>query len=58
MWLSAALLLGLGLNYAWGLWWADPAAGIAIAGFLFKEGREVLSGEELCSCGAPMADDG
>lgn len=52
MWLSSALLLGLGLNYLWRIWWADPVAGVVIAGFLFNEGREVLSGEELCSCGA------
>ena len=58
MWLSAALLLGLGLNYLWGLWWADPVAGAVIAGFLFNEGREVLSGEELCGCGAGAAEEG
>jgi divalent metal cation (Fe/Co/Zn/Cd) transporter len=52
MWLSGALLVGLGLNYLWGIWWADPVAGIVIAGFLFNEGREVLSGEEMCGCGA------
>lgn len=56
MWLSGALLLGLGLNYLWGLWWADPVAGVVIAGFLFNEGREVLSGEELCGCGAGVAE--
>lgn len=57
MWLSAALLLGLGLNYLWGLWWADPVAGVVIAGFLFNEGHEVLSGEELCGCGAGVAEE-
>jgi divalent metal cation (Fe/Co/Zn/Cd) transporter len=44
--LSVALLLGLGLNYLFGWWWADPAAGLLIAAFLFKEGMELLSGEE------------
>jgi divalent metal cation (Fe/Co/Zn/Cd) transporter len=39
-WLSATLLLGLGLNYAFGFWQADPIAGIAIAVFVFKEGWE------------------
>ncbi len=39
--LSAALLLGLGLNYIFGLWQADPVAGLVIVYFLFSEGREV-----------------
>ena len=46
--LSVALLLGLGLNYLFGFWQADPIAGLIIVVFLFREGREVLSesGEE------------
>jgi divalent metal cation (Fe/Co/Zn/Cd) transporter len=44
--LSVALLLGLGLNYLFGWWWADPVAGILIAGFLFREGVELLSGDD------------
>lgn len=40
--LSAALLLGLGLNYAFGLWWADPAAALVITAFVFREGFELL----------------
>ncbi|MFW3146684.1 MAG: cation diffusion facilitator family transporter [Thermoplasmatota archaeon] len=39
-WLSVALLLGLGLNYLLGWWWADPVAGLVIVAFLFKEGVE------------------
>jgi divalent metal cation (Fe/Co/Zn/Cd) transporter len=39
-WLSVALLGGLLLNYLFGWWWADPAAGLIIVGFLFKEGLE------------------
>jgi cation diffusion facilitator family transporter len=42
IYLSLALLAGLGLNALFGLWWADPVAGLAIAVFLFKEGRELL----------------
>jgi divalent metal cation (Fe/Co/Zn/Cd) transporter len=38
--LSAALLLGLGLNYVWGFWQADPLVGLIIVVFLFREGRE------------------
>ena len=44
--LSAALLAGLALNYFWGLWWADPAAGLFIAGFLVKEGIEAVRGKD------------
>lgn len=40
--LSVALLLGLGLNYTVGLWWADPAAALVIVAFLFKEGLELV----------------
>jgi cation diffusion facilitator family transporter len=39
-WLSAALLIGLGCNYLFGFWQADPIAGIIIVFFLFKEGWE------------------
>jgi cation diffusion facilitator family transporter len=48
--LSAALLVGLGLNYWAGLWWADPAAGLIVVGFLCKEGYTTLKEEELCGC--------
>lgn len=36
--LSAALLIGLGLNYLYGMWWADPACGLLIVAFIMKEG--------------------
>ncbi len=38
--LSVALLLGLGLNYLRGWWWADAVAGIFIVLFLIHEGLE------------------
>ena len=44
-WLSVALLVGLGLNYLFGLWWADPVAGLVIVVFLLREGYELLAGE-------------
>lgn len=44
--MSVTLLLGVGLNYLFGFWWADPLAGIAIAILLFYEGKEALEGEE------------
>ncbi len=46
--LSIALLIGLGLNYLYGLWWADPIAGLIIVLFLIKEGFEVLKEGKLC----------
>ena len=38
--LSVALLLGLGSNYLFGFWQADPIAGIIIVIFLVREGWE------------------
>lgn len=40
--LSIALLLGLLLNYLYGIWQADSLIGILIAVYLVKEGYEVL----------------
>jgi cation diffusion facilitator family transporter len=44
--LSIALLIGLGANYIFGLWQADPIVGIIIVVLLFREGLETLRGEE------------
>ena len=41
--LSIALLLGLGVNYLFGFWQADPIAGIIIVAFLIREGWESWS---------------
>lgn len=38
--LSISLLVGLGLNAAFGLWWADPLAALIVAAIALKEGRE------------------
>ena len=38
--LSVALLLGLGANYLFGFWLADPIVGLIIVLFLFREGRK------------------
>ena len=38
--LSISLLVGLGLNAAFGLWWADPLAALVVAVIAFREGRE------------------
>jgi divalent metal cation (Fe/Co/Zn/Cd) transporter len=40
--LSVSLLIGLGLNYLFGLWQADPAVGLVIVLFLVKEGYGAL----------------
>ncbi len=50
--LSAALLVGLGANALFGLWWADPVTALLIAGVAVKEGRESWRGESCCA--APM----
>ena len=42
LFLSFSLLIGLGLNYLWGLWQADPIVGLIIVAFIFKEGYEIL----------------
>jgi divalent metal cation (Fe/Co/Zn/Cd) transporter len=36
--LSVALLVGLGANYLFGFWQADPIVGLIITAFLFREG--------------------
>lgn len=40
--LAAVALLGLSLDRALGWWWADPAAALVIAAFLFVEGARAL----------------
>jgi divalent metal cation (Fe/Co/Zn/Cd) transporter len=50
--LSAALLVGLLLNYFYGFWQADPVIGLVIAGLLAREGYQALKEERLCSCAA------
>jgi divalent metal cation (Fe/Co/Zn/Cd) transporter len=40
--LAAAVLLGLTLNAAAGLWWADPAAAFVIVYYGAREGRHAL----------------
>lgn len=44
--MSGTLLLGVGLNYFFSWWWADPVAAIAIAIMLFHEGKEALETDE------------
>lgn len=46
--LSGALLIGLGLNYLYGFWQADPIVGLVIVIYLIKEGYTTLKEGELC----------
>jgi divalent metal cation (Fe/Co/Zn/Cd) transporter len=48
--LSVALLIGLGLNYWFGIWQADPGIGLVIVVLLILEGYRTLKTEKLCSC--------
>lgn len=47
--LSAILLVGLVLNAMFGLWWADPVAGLIMVPIIAKEGYDALKGEQ-CEC--------
>ena len=48
-WMSAALLVGLALNATLGWAWADPVAGLVIAGIALREGRDAWRGEGCCA---------
>jgi divalent metal cation (Fe/Co/Zn/Cd) transporter len=47
--ISAFLLVGLAANAMLGWWWADPVAGLAIAGFAAREGHELWITEDFCA---------
>ena len=49
--LSAVLLVGLGLNSLFGWSWADPAAALVIAAVAVKEGRDAWRGDACCPAG-------
>ena len=48
VWLSIITLVGAGANAAFGWWWADPVAALAMTYFLVSEGREAWRGEDCC----------
>lgn len=56
--LSIALLFGLGANYLFGFWQADPLVGFIIVIFLFREGFEGWneSCEECSECDDQVID--
>jgi divalent metal cation (Fe/Co/Zn/Cd) transporter len=46
-WLSAVVLVGLGLNALLGWWWADPVAALAVAGFATFESIRTWRADSL-----------
>ncbi|GAB3853318.1 cation transporter [Micromonospora andamanensis] len=55
--LSAVLLVGLLVNALWGWSWADPIAGLVIAGVAVREGVQAWRGEHCDDCApTPVAD--
>lgn len=54
--LSAVLLIGLVLNATLGWGWADPLAGLVIAGVAAREGLQAWRGES-CGCGPVSSAD-
>jgi cation diffusion facilitator family transporter len=48
--MSVALLIGLGFNYLYGFWWADPVVGLIIVVFLIKEGYTTFKEGKICCC--------
>lgn len=55
--LSAILLVGLGLNALFGWSWADPIAALVIAVVALREGVEAWRGEQCDDCAIPTAHD-
>jgi divalent metal cation (Fe/Co/Zn/Cd) transporter len=48
-WLSAILVVGLGLNAGLGWWWADPVAAIAMVPLIVWEGMQAIRGRTCCA---------
>ena len=51
--LSAILLIGLGLNALFDFWWADPAGALVMVPIIANEGMEALRGKQCSDCGIP-----
>jgi len=50
LFMSVSLLVGLSLNYLFGIWQADPLVGLLIVIFLIKEGYTTYKEGEICNC--------
>jgi divalent metal cation (Fe/Co/Zn/Cd) transporter len=46
--LSVLLVIGLLLNAAFGIWWADPVAALAMAPLIIREGWVTISKRDVC----------
>jgi divalent metal cation (Fe/Co/Zn/Cd) transporter len=55
--LSAILLLGLGLNALLGWWWADPVAALVMVPIIGREGYLALKGEECSDCRVSLPEE-
>ena len=53
-WLSLITLAGIALNAAFGWWWADIAAALAMVPWLVREGIEGIRAD---GCGAECGSD-
>jgi hypothetical protein len=47
-WLSFVVVISLGAQWAFGAWWIDGVASLAIVWLLVKEGREAWAGRDCC----------
>jgi divalent metal cation (Fe/Co/Zn/Cd) transporter len=47
-WLSFVVVISLLAQWAFGAWWIDGVASLAVVWLLVKEGREALAGRECC----------
>lgn len=55
--LSAAVLVGLVLNSAFGWWWVDAIAGLVIAGLAVREGVEAWRGDACATSVGMLLED-
>jgi divalent metal cation (Fe/Co/Zn/Cd) transporter len=55
--LSAAVLVGLVLNSAFGWWWVDALAGLVIAAFAVREGVEAWRGDACATSVGMVPED-
>ena len=55
--MAVALLVGLGGNALFGVWWLDPVAALVIAGLAVNEGIEAWRGEGCCVPGPTACED-
>lgn len=55
--LSAAVLVGLVVNAAFGWWWADAVAGLIIAVFAVREGVEAWRGDACATSVGMLLED-